>query len=221
MGTVLSAPSRRLRLSRPRAMSVEAPSGATSQTRTADERPRSIDAQLERPLRPARAARHARSEGHCPSTATRRHRDAGRVPSPRRALTAPNAAVGACRLQAAQTAGSDRGFDAVVKRLRAHRVCPRGDSGRWPGWIGDPSARPLGVQAVRRDGLLHVLISRGSSKNPFSAPSRLAAKNRTHSCKKPIAGRGRPSSGLLWPQGPINPRTGPRTFSTMRKTMSR
>src|SRR5581483_10437238 len=32
----------------------------------------------------------------------------------------------------------------------------RGDPGRRPGWIGDPSAGPLGVQAVRRHGLLHV-----------------------------------------------------------------
>ena len=47
------------------------------------------------------------------------------------------------------------------------------------------------------------LISREPLEEAFCAPSRLAAKNRTHSWRNPIAGPGAPRSGLVWPHGPI------------------
>jgi hypothetical protein len=65
------------------------------------------------------------------------------------------------------------------------------------------------------------LTSAGSSKKPFSSPLSAWSKNRTHSWRKPIAGPGAPASGPVCPHGPISPRTGASTCSTMRSTMSR
>jgi hypothetical protein len=65
------------------------------------------------------------------------------------------------------------------------------------------------------------VISAGSSKKPLSASFSAQSKKRTHSCRNPIAGPGAPASGPVWPHGPISPRTGARTCSTIRSTMSR
>ena len=148
--------------------------------------------------RPSSSTR-SRQRRACPSTARRRRRGAGRARSPRGCRRRTRRRRRRRCLQPADDCVGRRGHAAVPGSCKRRAPSAWRPLVRRPATATTgrpPSARPLVVGAGGRDRLLHVADqARLRRRSRCRRRRALAAKNRTHSCRKPIAGPGAPLLG--------------------------